>query len=260
MNIIINNTEDLIEALKNHPNLRQAVTSYILEENQPPLPSQSDEPRTLENPAGHHPAQRPAETPDSGHDPVQTLTLEALNTAKQAIAIAAEARDAAQEASRNSRQLMELAYRQTALPHLSTLCNETFELQGCRIILNKSSYSTREFYAMTAKALQEDRITQDDRETILRTDFILSAWDNKWVTVEAALILTGRDIQRAADRASLLHKITKGKTFAAVVAQEINPELFKFANQLNVAMFDIEMQAVPLINPPATPVYTGKRK
>ena len=113
---------------------------------------------------------------------------------------------------------------------------------------------------MTAKVLQEDLITQDDRETIIRTDFILCAWDNKWVTVEAALIFTSHDIQRAAERASPIHNITKGKTFAAVVAQEINPELIKFANELNVAIFHIEMRAVPLINPPATPAYTGKRK
>lgn len=99
MNIVINNAENLIESLKKDPNLREAVTRYILEENPPPLPNHSDQPNTLDNQSGHQATRHPRDTPEAGNDPVKTLTLEALNTAKQAIGIAAEARDAAPKAA-----------------------------------------------------------------------------------------------------------------------------------------------------------------
>ena len=245
--IIINNAQDLIEALRNNDDLREEATRLILTDKLLAVPEQlalltsNFQQFVSHTTEAFNAVHARMDALEKGQEQIKEIALNALEVSGRALAAATEARDMAIEASRNSKRALGPSYERRVKPKLARRCAAAFGLDNPRIIMDALNEPTPEFHSLIQKALNDGLLTADDNESLQEADFVLAAQGNRHIVVEASLTLGERDIRRAGQRAAILSQATRGQAHAAVATEEIGPGQRDLAEELKVAIFQIEM-------------------
>ena len=266
--IIINNAQDLVEALRNHEDLRAEAARLILTDRLLALPDQFalltsrfDEFVNLTTQAFTAVHAR-IDNLEKGQEQIREIALKALAASGQAATTAVEAKDMAREArdtaieardmarearnmaiqaSTNSKRALGPSYERRVKPKLIGRCQQAFGTTGTKIIMDPLNEPTPEFHRLIQTALNNGSLTEHDSEEIQEADFVLTADHNRHVVVEASLTIDEDDLSRAAERAAIMAHITQGTAYAAVAAEEIDPELRSIAEEMNITIFQINL-------------------
>lgn len=259
--IVINNAQDLVEALRNHEDLRAEAARLILTDRLLALPDQFalltsrfDEFVNLTTQAFTAVHAR-IDNLEKGQEQIREIALKALTASgqsadsaikaqdmwHQARDMAREARDMAIQAAINSKRALEPPYERKVKPKLIGRCQQAFGTTGTKIIMDPLNEPTPEFHQLIQTALNNGSLTEHDSEEIQEADFVLTADHNRHAVVEASLTIDKNDIIRAAERAAIMSHITQGTAYAAVAAEEIDPELRSIAEDMNVTIFQINL-------------------
>lgn len=259
--LIINNAQDLIEALRNNSDLREEAARLILTDKLLAVPEQlalltsNFQQFVSHTTEAFNAVHARMDALERGQEQIKEIALNALEGSGRALAVATEARDIATEArdrateardmaiqaSRNSRRALGPSYERHVKPKLARRCATAFGIDSPKIIMDALNEPTPEFHSLIQKALNDGLLTADDNESLQEADFVLAAQGNRHVIVEASLTLDERDIRRASQRAAILSQATQGQAHAAVATEEIGPGQRALAEDLNVAIFQIEM-------------------
>lgn len=148
-NIVINNAQDLIDALRNNPDLREEAARLILTDRLLALPDQLELLTSRFNEFVNHTTQAfnsvhaRIDNLEKGQEQIREIALKALAASGQAATATTEARDMAREArdmsiqaSINSKRALGPSYERRVKPKLIRRCQQAFGMTGAKVIMD----------------------------------------------------------------------------------------------------------------------------